>query len=317
VITRRTLLESLAVLPVVPVCGRAASAAGSAAAQVPRRTTADLPVVFFSKHLGELGWADLGRAVREMGFAGVDLTVRPGGHVLPERVTEDLPRAVAAIRDGGSSVLMLTTGLTQVSDPAARPTMQAADAVNIRLLKAGYYRYRFEDVRRELRDAAAAYAGLVRLAGEAGVVFAYHNHSGSYVGAPVWDMAEMVEPLPAASAAYYFDVRHATVEGGDAGWRLATHLVAPRLRMLAVKDFYWGKRADGRWQVVECPLGEGMVNWPAFFAEIAKAGFAGPISIHVEYEPGGRTPVEKQDRMMEAAARDRARIEEWVTAALA
>ena len=83
----------------------------------------------------------------------------------------------------------------------------------------------------------------------------------------------------------------------------------------------WSKgtppRADGRWQVVDCPLGEGMVDWPAFFAEIARTSFDGPISVHVEYDPGGRTPVERTERMMDAAARDRARLAEWMREAVA
>lgn len=269
------------------------------------------PIVFFSKHLAELSWAELGAAVKTMGYAGVDLTVRPGGHVLPERVADDLPKAVAAIREAGSDVRMLTTGLTRADDPAARPTFTAARQVGVPLLKAGYYRYAFKDVRAELAEAAAAFAGLAGLAGAAGVTLAYHNHSG-YIGAPVWDALTMVEPLPATAAAYYFDIRHAVVEGGDAGWRVATQMVAPRLRMLAAKDFYWDQRADGRWQIVDCPLGEGMVDWPAFFAEVARTRFDGPVSVHVEYDPGGRTAVEKRDRMMEAAGRDRARLERWM-----
>src|SRR5262245_15925325 len=36
---------------------------------------------FFSKHLPDLGWSDLGKAVKDAGFDGVDLTVRAGGHV--------------------------------------------------------------------------------------------------------------------------------------------------------------------------------------------------------------------------------------------
>jgi L-ribulose-5-phosphate 3-epimerase len=273
---------------------------------------ANAPIVFFSKHLAELSWADLGTAVKGMGYAGVDLTVRPGGHVLPERVTDDLPKAVAAIRDAGSEVHMLTTGLTRADDPAARPTVMGAQAVGVRLLKPGYYRYALKDVRAELAAAVEAFAGLVRLAREAGVTFGYHNHSGTYVGAPMWDTLQLVEPLPREAAGYYFDIRHAVVEGGDAGWRLGTQLVAPRLRMLAAKDFFWEKQPDGRWRIVDCPLGEGMVNWPAFFAEIAKSSFNGPVTVHVEYDPGGRTPVEKTERMLEAATRDRERLAGWM-----
>lgn len=266
-----------------------------------------MPIVMFSKHLAELTWVDLGRAVREAGFDGVDLTVRPAGHVLPERVGDDLPRAVRAIRDHGSMVAMLTTGLTRPGDAAARATFAAARASDVRLLKAGYYRYAFKDVRRELDAVIADFRGLVGLAAEAGVLLAYHNHSG-YVGAPVWDMLEMIAGLPATATGVYFDVRHATVEGGDAGWRVATQMVAPHLRMLAAKDFYWDKGRDGRWRIVDCPIGEGMVNWPLFAAELRRAGFSGPVSLHVEYDPGGRTPVEKLERMLEAAVRDRTRL---------
>ncbi len=293
-----------------PGTSMAASPSPAPAAQS-GASLARAPIVFFSKHLADLSWHDLGTAVRTMGFAGVDLTVRPGGHVLPERVADDLPKAVAAVRDAGSVVRMLTTGLTRADDPAAVPTFRTARAVDVPLLKAGYYRYAFKDVRAELDEAVRSFAGLAARAGEAGVTIAYHNHSG-YIGAPVWDALEMVEPLPSGHAAYYFDIRHAVVEGGDAGWRVATQLVAPRLRMLAAKDFYWDRRADGRWQIVDCPLGEGMVNWPAFLAEIARTPFDGPISVHVEYDPGGRTPVEQQERMMEAASRDRERLATWV-----
>ncbi len=266
------------------------------------------PIVLFSKHLAELGWRDLGVAVRQAGFDGVDLTVRPGGHVLPARVSEDLPRAVAAIRDGGSMVAMLTTGLTQPDDPAARATLQGARDAGVPRLKAGYYRYAFADARNELAVATTAFRALVRMAGESGVMLAYHNHSGDYVGAPVWDALQMIEGQPATATGIYFDVRHATVEGGLGGWRAAVQMAAPHLRMLAIKDFYWEKGANGRWRVVDCPVGDGMVDWKAFGAELRKARFSGPMSVHVEYDPGGRTQVEKTERMLEAMVRDRQRL---------
>ena len=266
------------------------------------------PIVMFSKHLAELSWGDLGKAVKSAGFDGVDLTVRPGGHVLPARVTDDLPRAVAAIRDAGSLVAMLTTGLTKPDDPAAAATFAAARAVDVPRLKAGYYRYAFADARRELAEATTSFHMLVAMAKRAGVVFAYHNHSGDYVGAPVWDALQMIEGQPADATGLYFDVRHATVEGGLGGWRAALQMAAPHLRMLAIKDFYWEKGANGRWRVVDCPVGDGMVDWKAFGTELRKASFSGPMSLHIEYDPGGGTAVEKTERMLEAAVRDRTRL---------
>ena len=53
-----------------------------------------MPYIMFSKHLQSLSVRDAGLAVRQLGFDGVELTTRPGGHVLPEEVGRSLPRAV-------------------------------------------------------------------------------------------------------------------------------------------------------------------------------------------------------------------------------
>jgi hypothetical protein len=50
----------------------------------------------FSKCLQWLDYPGMAGITAEAGFDGVDLTVRAGGHVLPERVEEDLPKAVEA-----------------------------------------------------------------------------------------------------------------------------------------------------------------------------------------------------------------------------
>ena len=55
----------------------------------------------FSKPLPGMGWRQLAQAAKSVGFGGIDLTVRRGGHVQPERATEDLPKAVEAIREQG------------------------------------------------------------------------------------------------------------------------------------------------------------------------------------------------------------------------
>ncbi|HSH09257.1 MAG TPA: twin-arginine translocation signal domain-containing protein, partial [Oceanipulchritudo sp.] len=53
-----------------------------------------MPIYVFSKHLQFLGYEALAKTAGELGFDGIDLTVRRRGHVLPERVREDLPNAV-------------------------------------------------------------------------------------------------------------------------------------------------------------------------------------------------------------------------------
>src|SRR6478672_11193378 len=92
------------------VIGVAASATAARALEL--EASAEPKFCFFSKHLPEMGYDELGRALKDAGFDGVDLTVRKGGHVLPERVREELPRALEAIRSHGLQVPMITTELT-------------------------------------------------------------------------------------------------------------------------------------------------------------------------------------------------------------
>ena len=241
---------------------------------------------FFSKHLPDLDGRGLGQALKPLGFEGVDLAVRPKGHVEPDQVAQRLPEVVQAIRSEGLAVPFITTALTSAADPAARTTLETAAALKIPLFKAGYYRYSFADVRQELAAVASQLRGLAALSASAGVRLGFHNHAG-YVGGGIWDIAPVIDALDPASAGYYFDVRHAVVEGGDGGWKSAFNIVAPRLTMIALKDVYWEKGPNG-WRQVDCPIGQGMVPWKAYFALLAKAGFHGPVSLHLEYEIQGR-----------------------------
>jgi sugar phosphate isomerase/epimerase len=256
---------------------------------------------FFSKHLPDLGWAELGPAVKDAGFAGVDLTVRRNGHVSPERAADDLPRALDAIRSHGVTVPMITTELTSVT-PIAKPLLSAAARHGVKYFKTGYWHYTSPDVRGRVREVTTALNGLAALARDCGIELGFHNHA-AYIGAALWDIAPAIDRLDAAWAGYYFDPRHAVAEGGAGAWKAATHLVLPRLKMIALKDFFWEK-SDKGWRVRDCPLGEGMVDWKWFAAVVREARFAGPISLHLEYEIAGTTPAERVRNTMDAARRD-------------
>lgn len=258
------------------VLSNAAAVISAAPAAMPR-------LCIFSKHMAQLDWSALGAKAKEMGFDAIDLTVRPKGHVLPEKVTDDLPRALDAIRKAGSDVAMVTTDLKSADDPAARPTFAAMQNLGLRLYKVGYWRYpQNGGIEQTLNQCRAQFRSLLELGKSYGVTAGLHNHSGAYFGCAVWDYRELLKEAVPAQAGYYFDPGHATIEGGAYGWRASLDLAVSRLKMSAIKDFYWEKR-DGKWRVAWCPLGQGMVNWPEIFTAYAKANFSGPLSLHVEY----------------------------------
>ena len=258
---------------------------------------------FFSKHLPDLGWGDLGKAVKDAGFDGVDLTVRPAGHVLPERAAEDLPRAIEAITAHGVKVPMVTTDLTSASTPVAKPLLQAAARSGVRYFKTGYWRYSASpDVKAQVTAAGEALAGLAALARDCGIELGFHNHA-AYIGAALWEIAPAMDRLDPRWAGYYFDPRHAVAEGGGGAWKAAVHLVSPRLKMVALKDCFWVKGPKG-WVIEDCPLGQGMVDWGWMGAALRTARFRGPISVHLEYEIPGSTADDRTRRTLEAGVRD-------------
>ena len=61
--------------------------------QVPLQPPRPAPTIcLFSKHLPKLHYSELGGVLKDLGFAGCDLTVRPGGHVEPALSAADLYR---------------------------------------------------------------------------------------------------------------------------------------------------------------------------------------------------------------------------------
>ncbi len=257
---------------------------------------------FFSKHLPQLDWRQLGQTVKQLGFDGVDLTVRPGGHVKPESAAADLPKALDAIRAAGLAVPMITTGLLTAEEPTAQPILATAGKLGIPYFKAGYHKYQFKDTRAELQQAGQAFQSLAGLSQKHNIQAGFHNHSG-YVGGGIWDFIPLMEKLDARWAGWYYDPHHAVAEGGAGAWKAALQWIAPRIKMVAVKDFTWEKTAKG-WATQDCPLGAGMVDWKHFFATLARGGFSGPISLHIEYDIAGKTASEQEANMLAAAARD-------------
>jgi sugar phosphate isomerase/epimerase len=303
--TRRAFMEAAsgAVLAALATATAGAAAARSAAG---RASAAGSPgarsYLFFSKHLPDLNWTDLAAATIDMGFDGIDLTVRSKGHVAPERVAEDLPRALDAIRAKGTTVSMITTELTSASHPSANAIFAAAGKAGIKFAKVGYWRYALKDVRAEVAAMGRDLAGLADLAKKHGVTIGIHNHQGN-VGSALWEIAPYIDKLDADAIGYYFDPRHALMEGGGIGWKAATLLALPRMKMISVKDAFWEKGPKG-WASQHCPMGEGMVDWPWFASTIAASSFTGPISVHVEYKIPGATPEEQRRNMMTAAKHD-------------
>lgn len=239
----------------------------------------------FSKHLQWLGYRDMARLAYKIGFTGIDLTVRPGGHVLPERVKKDLPVAVDQIRAEGVEVPMITTGITDPRDPLTRDILETAGKLDIDVYRTGWFRYQKGVPAANILAEAREQMGELQVINKANNIAAsYQNHAGLYVGSSGWDLLKIIDGLDPRWTGVQFDIRHAMVEGPDT-WPVFLEILSPYINSLDLKDYTWAGEEEKK--VVNVPLGEGMVPFRAYFEELKSFGVAGVFSIHYEYPLGG------------------------------
>lgn len=260
---------------------------GAAAAMAAAPAAPKLKLSVFTKHLQFLqGPEALADAIASIGFDGADVALRKGGTIEPEHAREEFPKLIKALASRGVSVPMITSGIVDAESPLAEPVLALLKEHGIRYYRWGGFRYDYKQpLAPQLEAAKPRVAKLAELNRKYGVCAMYHTHSGlNQIGASIWDIREILKDFDPAHVAINYDIGHATVEGGFGGWINSFHISGKHLRGIALKDFVWIKaRKRPEW----CPIGEGMVNFPEFFAMVAKSGFDGPLQVHYEFPLGG------------------------------
>lgn len=251
-----------------------------------------MQLLMFSKHLQELSVERMGERVKEMGFDGVDLTTRPGGHILPENVKTDLPKAVKAMESIGLKVGMVTTGITDATDAHAEEILATAAQCGVRFAKLGYWSYKgLGTLKASIEEARQKMARLQTLAQKHDVKVCVHSHSGNYLSAEATVVYMILNGFDPHAVGAYIDPGHMTVEGGLGGWKMGIDILADYISLVAVKTFGWFSQKDAqtgetRWRPKLVPLQEGIVPWREVFASLKQIGFKGYISVHSEYQGG-------------------------------
>jgi sugar phosphate isomerase/epimerase len=239
------------------------------AAAIPAKSAVPVPALcLFSGSVQGLEYSELPLIAKQLGFDGVDLTVRPGGHVEPRLSNVDLVRAIEEVRGPGLEVPVITTALTTPFDPTVLPVVAIAGHTQVSLYIAGFFRANNPNYKREI-------AGLISVASRYGMATALHNYTGDDAGEAPWDAVELVNGFDPKWASLYFDPIHAREQ-----WESELKRNLPRLRAVALKDF---QLTDG--VAKPCPMGQGIVDWPKFFGILAAAKYYGPVSLHMNYHP--------------------------------
>lgn len=232
----------------------------------------------FTKPFQHLNYNDFADLMAEIGVDGVELPVRPKGHIEPAAAEEEIHKMVEELKKRNIKISLLASGINSVDSSAAETTLKAAVTAGIPQYRMSYFKYDLKRaIQPQLDDIKAKMKDLADMNKDIGIQAIYQNHSGAqYFGAPLWDLHTCLKGIDKKYIAAAFDVGHATVESGRA-WGIQQKLLEDKTAAIFVKDYLWQGKT-----LKKVPLGSGMVN-RKFFDNVKKSGFVGTYSLHVEY----------------------------------
>ena len=292
---RRALLTGIA-------AGMARARAQQAAPQAPGgfrseggpKPRSTPPICLYTDQLPlEIGYDEMGGLLKGMGFDGADLVVQPGGHIAPEHADLNFERAIEALTGSGTDVFMVSTPYTSPADPTVRLAMQWSGQMGVRCFRLGHWKYGAGEIEQSMAEAQRDISIFANFARALNISVGLHNAPGC-IGAAFFDTNMIIRGMDPRLIGYDFDTGYAAAQGGASGFATALKLALPRLKMVTARDCYFTKEGSG-WKLAECPLGEGMVDWPQFFATLARAKFTGPISVQPGYGPKDSLPAVRKD----------------------
>ncbi len=181
---------------------------------------------------------------------------------------------------------MMSTNIAGIDQPHTKRVLKTASELGIKYYRMAWYKYdNSKSIAQNHADFEARMRDLAAMNEHYGIYASYQNHAGTSLGGPVWDVGMILHKLNTKWIGYQYDIRHATVEGGQA-WPVGLRYVAPLINTLDIKDFQW-INAGGKWKAKSTPLGEGMVDFVQFIELLKELNVVAPFSIHLEYDLGG------------------------------
>lgn len=244
-------------------------------------------LIIFTKHFKDMSVDRLIETIKSMGGEGADFCVRPGYSVEPENASEKLAEVVKRFEAAGLSIPLITTPADFV-DPEGRSTeklLAACGGAGIKLIKLGYWFMGEEGYWKTVEKIRRLLEKFVKLAERYQVKILVHNHSGGTMGLNSSSAMNLVKGLDPEYVGIFVDPGHLSLVGEPLP--IALDIVKGYLSAVAIKDLIKeriiieGKR---KWKLRVVPLGEGFVDWHTLARLFLKMNFAGPISMHSEYD---------------------------------
>ena len=247
-----------------------------------------MDLIINSKFFAQYAPEALGQKALELGYAGIDLCVRPGHPIHLDNVAHALPEAMKIWRNQGVSCPMVTAPITLI-DPNASDIENyyiACAEAEIPRIKIGFWKYEEGDDYWHTLDAARKDLDqIVKLSEKYDVQSCYQIHSGPCIGSNCAGLMHLIKGFDPTYVGAYPDFGHIALDGEDPAMGLS--MIKDHLSVVGVKDAYYLPQPQGqtpRYRPCFTKVGEGCVDWHHCFDLLHKMGFNGPVSVHTEYE---------------------------------
>jgi sugar phosphate isomerase/epimerase len=224
----------------------------------------------------------LGKFIHGLGFDGIELPVRPGFQVEPEKVRRALPRAAKVLADFGVRI-------SSVAGPTDEPTIEACAAAGAPIIRT--MAPRSENY---LADEAAqrkCFDALVPALAGAGVKIGVQNHCDDFVGSAI-GLRYLLAGYDPAQIAAVWDPAHCAYAGEPPA--LALDILWDRLCLVNLKNGFW-LRTNGpeapvaRWKCYWTTGRQGLADWPQVAQLLQARNYSGDLCLSAEFADADST----------------------------
>ncbi len=221
---------------------------------------------------------EMAEFIKGLGFDGVELTVRDGYQVEPDKIG-DLPAAVKILSDYGLKVASIATDLT---DEKVLATCAEAKIKIIRKCIGIFPELGYLGT---MEKTWKEFDIMVPLLAKYGVKIGIQNHCDLCVCNAI-GIRYLIERYDPNHICAVWDPMHCALNGEDP--RLAVDILWSHLGMVNLKNAYW-RRATGteaehvKWKPYMTSGRQGLASWPLVAQVLKERGYMGVVCLTAEY----------------------------------
>jgi sugar phosphate isomerase/epimerase len=232
----------------------------------------------FTKPWQDLSLEDLGKLVRSLGFDGVELAVRTGYQVEPEKVSSGLKEAVRILRDQGVAI-------SSIAGPTDEPTIAACGENGIPIIRicqgvdldVGYL-----ESEKKIRNE---YDKLIPALEAAGVSIGVQNHCGNMIASAIGIM-HLIEKYDPRHISAVLDPAHCAVDGETE--EMALDIVWSHLSLINFKSASHRRinritAQEAEWEILWTTAPHSGYSWRKMVSLLRKRNYRGDICLPAEY----------------------------------